>query len=182
MARERYPGERRGLSLFLEELRPAAAAQCGADSLLLHAIRRALRSGDLDHLRHARTIFNHLPREQRHELSAACVTPSDAARPPAHELLERYSHRDPAPFVSFERTGARSSSPSAEVSLTHELLPASAVRVMVSPGTLPSAAADDLRRIAGLIESDRRLLSERYWRELHRLSGEGAAHTPSSSS
>ena len=34
MARERYPGERRGLSLFLEELRPAAARVCGADSLL----------------------------------------------------------------------------------------------------------------------------------------------------
>ena len=34
---------------------------------------------------------------------------------------------------------------------------------MVSPGTLPSTAADDLRRIAGLIERDRRLLSERYW-------------------
>ena len=179
MARERYPGERRGLSLFLEELRPAAARVCGADSLLLHAIRRALRSCDLEHLRHARSIFNHLPRAQRRELSSACVAPTDAARPPAHELLERYSNREPAPFVSFESKGAPSPSRPTEVMLTHELLPASALRVMVSPGTLPSAAADDLRRIAGLIESDRRLLSERYWRD---LSAEGEAQTPSSSS
>ena len=179
MARERYPGERRGLSLFLEELRPAAAKLCGANSLLLHAIRRALRSCDLDHLRHARSIFNHLPREQRHELSSACVAPTDTAKPPAHELLERYSNREPAPFVSFESKGAPSPSRPTEVSLTHELLPASALRVMVSPGTLPSAAADDLRRIAGLIESDRRLLSERYWRD---LPADGEAQTPSSSS
>lgn len=178
MARERYPGERRGLSLFLEELRPAAASLCGPHALLLHAIRRALRSGDLDHLRHARAIFNHLPREQRHELSAACVAPADAGKPAAHELLERYSNREPATFVSFERRGPTSVPHPAEVSLTHELLPASTLRVMVSPGTLPSAAADDLRRIAGLIESDRRLLSERYWRD--RTDDE--AQAPSSSS
>jgi hypothetical protein len=182
MARERYPGERRGLSLFLEDLRPAVTRVCGPDSLLLHAIRRALRNGDLDHLRHARTIFNHLPREQRHLLSSACVTPADAVQPPAHELLERYSNREPAPFVSFESKGTSSPSRPTEVSLTHELLPASAVRVMVSPGTLPSAAADDLRRIAGLIESDRRLLSERYWRDRRDPAAEDGAQTPSSSS
>ena len=51
MAREHYPGERRGLSLFLEDLRPAVTRVCGPDSLLLHAIRRALRNGDLDHFR-----------------------------------------------------------------------------------------------------------------------------------
>ena len=64
-----------------------------------------LRSGDLDHLRHARTLFNHLPREQRRLLSAACVMPAAEPRPPAHELLERYSRREPEPFVSFERRG-----------------------------------------------------------------------------
>jgi hypothetical protein len=182
MARERYPGERRGLSLFLEDLRPAVAKLCGPDSLLLHAIRRALHSADLDHLRHARTIFNHLPREQRHELSAACVAKADPASPPAHELLERYSNREPVPFVSFERPGAPSPSRTTEVSLTHELLPASTVRVMVSPGTLPSTAADDLRRIAGLIESDRRLLSARYWQGRRDLADAAEAQTPSSSS
>lgn len=182
MAKERYPGERRGLSLFLEDLRPAVARVCGSDSLLLHAIRRALRSCDLDHLRHARTLFNHLPRAQRHELSSACVAPAEATSPPAHELLERYSNREPAPFVSFESKGAASVSRPTTVSLTHELLPASAVRVLVSPGTLPSAVADNLRRIAGLIESDRRLLSDRYWRDRLVLQGEDGAHAPSSSS
>ena len=182
MARERYPGERRGLSLFLEDLRPAVARHCGADSLLLHAIRRALRSGDLDHLRHARTLFNHLPREQRRALSAACVVPTEDHSPAAHELLERHSEREPAPFVLFESLGETRPPRPAAVSLTHELLPASAVRVLVSPGTLPSTAADDLRRIASLIERDRRLLSDRYWRGQREPSGDGALQTPSSSS
>lgn len=182
MAKERYPGERRGLSLFLEDLRPCAAGICGADSLLVHAIRRALHTGDLDHLRHARTLFNRLPREQRQALSAACVAPAAEPRPAAHELMERYSSREPAPFVSFERRGEPGAAARTEISLTHELLPASAVRVMVSPGTLPSAAASDLRRIAGLIERDRRLLSDRYWlaREVEPAGGSGQA--PKSSS
>jgi hypothetical protein len=165
MARERYPGERRGLSLFLEDLMPVAGRELGINSLLVHAIRRALRSGDLAHLRHARTLFNHLPRAQRHALSAAVVAGSSAAAPtPAVELLESYSRRDPAPFVSFESMGSHGGENPASVSLTHELLPPSPVRVMVSPGTLPRTVADSLRRIAGMIEQDRRLLSERYWR------------------
>lgn len=164
MARERYPGERRGLSLFLDDLRSCAADVCGPASLLVHAIRRALHTGDLDHLRHARTLFNHLPRDQRQALSAACVTPAVERRPRTHELLDRYSDREPEPFVSFERRGEGDEAACTEVTLTHELLPASGVRVMVRPGTLPSTAVSDLRRIAGLIESDRRLLSERYWR------------------
>ena len=81
MARERYPGERRGLSLFLEDLLPEALRACGRDAILPHAIRRALRTGDLDHLRHARTIFNHLPPEQRRRLSAACIAGGGSARP-----------------------------------------------------------------------------------------------------
>ena len=88
MARERYPGERRGLSLFLEDLLPEALRACGSHSILPHAIRRALRTGDLGHLRHARTIFNHLPREQRRRLSAACIVSAgtveqDSRRPVA---------------------------------------------------------------------------------------------------
>jgi hypothetical protein len=164
MARERYPGERRGLSLFLEDLRPAAARLCGTDSILVHAIRRALRSGDLG------------------QLSAACVTHRQEPRPAAHELLERYSHRAPKPFVSFESAGQAAPERPALVSLTHELLPASAVRVMVSPGTLPRVAADDLRRIADQIEGDRRLLSERYWRRRGDRRPDEPAQAPSSSS
>jgi hypothetical protein len=163
MATERYPGERRGLSLFLEDLLPAVEGVCGRHALLFHAIRRGLATGDLDHLRHARAIFNHLPREHRQLLAGAVVAGSRGVpEPPAHELLEAYSQRDPAPFVSFE-AGRRGDVP-ASVTLTHELLPPSPVRVMVSPGTLPRTAADSLRRIAVMIEEDRRLLSHRYWR------------------
>ncbi|MEK0083716.1 hypothetical protein [Benzoatithermus flavus] len=163
MARERYPGERRGLSLFLENLLPIAERVLGHDALLFHAIRRALHTGDLDHLRHARTLFNHLPREQRHALSAAVVASSNAlAAPPKDKLLASYARREPAPFVSFESPQRGHGPPS--VTLGHELLPPSPVRVIVTPGTLPRTAADSLRRIAGMIERDRRLLSERYWR------------------
>lgn len=103
MARERYPGERRGLSLFLEDLLPAVRRECGQDSILYHAIRRALTSGDLDHLRHARTIFNHLSREQRRALSAAIVARSHSVNPPrSQDLLEAYARRAPAPFAPRE--------------------------------------------------------------------------------
>ncbi|MDX6751495.1 hypothetical protein SH611_16940 [Geminicoccaceae bacterium 1502E] len=73
MERERYPGERSGLRLFLIELRPGVEHQLGADSLLLHAIRRALRIGGLAELRQARRLFNALPREQRQSLSLGVV-------------------------------------------------------------------------------------------------------------
>jgi len=104
-------------------------------------------------------------------------------RPPADELLERYSDREPEPFVSFERRGEADGTARTEVTLTHELLPASGVRVMVSPGTLPTTAAGDLRRIADMIENDRRLLSERYWRRGDEDRSRGpAGQAPNSSS
>ena len=164
MTKERYPGERRGLSLFLQDLLSPVERQCGQRSILLHAIRRALRSGDLHHLRHARKIFNHLSREQRGRLTAAIVAHGGSATPASHELLDAYSRRQPASFVSFESASDAPGEKPASATLTHELLPPSPVRVMVSPGTLPSTAANSLRHIAGMIESDRRLLSERYWR------------------
>ncbi|MFO1074848.1 MAG: hypothetical protein U1E17_19580 [Geminicoccaceae bacterium] len=164
MTRERYPGERRGLGSFLEDLQPEAERQLGGDTLLMHAIRRALRTRDLEHLRHARTLFNRLPREQRHELWNAVVAQSASGGPPKDELLERYAARPTAAFVSFEVTPGSGEPHDTVMALTHELLPSTALRVMVSPGTLPRTAADGLRRIAALIEQDRRLLSERHWR------------------
>ena len=169
MARERYPGERRGLTLFLEGLLPEAEAACGRDSLLFHAIRRALRTGDLDHLRHARKAFNHLPRELRQQLSGAVVARSRAsvADLPPEEVLatdaagERRAH----PFVTFEsKAGGKAAARPPRVAMTHELLPPQQLRVLVTPGTLPAEAASGLRQIADMIERDRRLLSERFWR------------------
>lgn len=163
MASEDFPGERQGLGLFLEDLRPAVAELLGEDTLLHHAIRRALRSGELEHLRHARTLLHNLPCDQRRELAKAASARSATSAPPRHELLERYGRRPPAGFVSFEVAPGSGEEDDTTVSLTHELLPHSALRVLVSPGTLPQTAADGLRRIAGMIERDRRLLSERHW-------------------
>jgi len=72
---ERYPGERLGLSLFLAELRPAVRRCCGESSMLSAAIRRALSDNDLARLRHARDLFNRLPRDTRQELSSSLVHP-----------------------------------------------------------------------------------------------------------
>lgn len=163
MASEDFPGERQGLCLFLEDLLPAVAELLGEGTLLHHAIRRALRSGGLEHLRHARTLLHNLPSEQRRELAAAISVRSGTSAPPRHELLERYGRRPPAGFVSFEVAPGSGEEDDTKVSLTHELLPHSALRVLVSPGTLPQTAADNLRRIAGMIERDRSLLSERHW-------------------
>lgn len=164
MQAERYPGERRGLSLFLEDLLPVAEAELGADSLLVHAARRALRAQSLRHLRHARQMFNHLPRETKQRLSAGLVAHASTAQE-RQELLEAYSHREPVPFVCFEAAGQRPDTPPAPLGLRHELLEPGQVRVMVEPGILPSAAARSLRGLADLIERDRRLLSARYWQD-----------------
>ena len=162
MASERYPGERRGLQLFLRDLAPAVEAQCGPESLLMQAIRRALRSSDLERLRHARQIFNHLPRDRRQRLSASLVR-RERPEPSRGDLLASYSRRDPAPVICFEarQPGARRGG--VKVDLRHELLDTADLTVLVRPGTLPTAAADELRRIAAMIDNDRRLLSDRFW-------------------
>jgi hypothetical protein len=163
MERERYPGERRGLALFLEDLLPVVERDLGRDSLLYHCARRALRGGSLRRLRHARQMFNNLPRETRRRLSVGLIARPGPA-PARQELLEAYSRREPTPFVCFQPgDGARPAGP-ASVDMRHELLEPSPVRVLVHPGTLPSAAAHSLREIATLIETDRRLLSARFWR------------------
>jgi hypothetical protein len=73
MRRERYPGERLGLRLFLGDLAPLVLVELGCDALLLHAIRRALRSNALDDLRRARRMFNLLPKETKRRLSLGIV-------------------------------------------------------------------------------------------------------------
>lgn len=183
MPNERYPGERRGLRLFLAELLPAverddATADGGADSILRHAVRRAVASGDLLHLRHARQVFNHLPRERRQSLSAAMLglerRPAAASvRAPAAAPGESPAPsdvREPAPVICLEALKAdegrpgEPAGPAVRVGLRHDPGPPPApVRVLVRPGTLPSEAADALRRVAAMIEADRRLLSARFW-------------------
>ena len=105
MPDERYPGERRRLRLFLEELLPAVERTTeahAAPSLLRQAIVRALRTGELLHLRHARQLFNHLPREHRQALSVSMLRPKVRPVPTRDELLDELSQRQPAPVVCLE--------------------------------------------------------------------------------
>lgn len=157
MQRERYPGEAAGLRNFLAGLLPVVERELGRDSLLLHAVRRALKSGTLADLRRARQMFNLLPRERKQSVSSALVAagkaPREQPRPPAH-----------GPWISFD--GGASGDPRLAPSIAlgePDRGPEHGLRVLVRPGTLPSVAAGTLRRIAQLIEGDRRLLSERFW-------------------
>jgi len=164
MDEERYPGERRGLRLFLEELLPVLDADGGSHTLLRHAIRRGLLTGGLQYFRHARCLFNHLPRAERHALSAAMLGPRARKVPRREEMLESLSRCEPTRVVSFETPREGEGTRPVKVELRHELgVAASPVQVMIEPGTLPSVAADSLRRIAAMIEGDRRLLSPRFW-------------------
>lgn len=164
MEQERYPGERRGLGLFLEDLEPVVERDLGRDSLLFHAIVQARRTSTLRALRHARRLFNALSRRQRQQLSEGIIAAPEP--PPARDaLLEDYGNRDPQPVVCFEAKSVGPRGCHHQMELRHELLEdILPVRVMIKPGTLPSAAAGCLRELAALIEKDRRLLSGRYWR------------------
>jgi hypothetical protein len=87
-----------------------------------------------------------------------------AARPTKGHLLERYTEREPEPFVRFDAyPAANSEDVGLSVELDHELIDDVPLRVLISPGTLPSSAAEALRQIAAWIERDRRLLSARHW-------------------
>lgn len=167
MLRERYPGEQRGLTLFLEELLPVVAAELGKAHLLHHAIRRALRLGTLQSLRHARQLFNNLPREQKQHLSQGLVGTSERI-PSTGDLLEAYAARAPEPYVCFDARLRSAEALPPVVRLRHELVDSADVRVMVRPGTLPSEAAEQLRTILATIERDRRLLSQRFWDDRQR--------------
>ncbi|MGH6912132.1 MAG: hypothetical protein ACREH3_00305 [Geminicoccales bacterium] len=160
---ERYVGERRALRHFLQELRPLVVAALGPDSVLRYRIERALQSGELAALRKAREIFHNQPEELKRRLMRG-IFEAPAQRPTKSGLLQRYTLREPEPFVRFDAYPAASSEEiGLSVELDHELAEDVPVRVLISPGTLPSSAAEALRQIAAWIERDRRLLSARHW-------------------
>jgi len=170
--RERYPGERQGLGLFLEELQPVVAALLGTESLLHHAIKKALASGRLSALRHARGLFNSLPREERQALQAGILAHHEPAAK-ATSAPGGLGERRPRAVVRIDCGHADGSQPESgpwgsrpappRIALGHELLDDVALSVLVRPGSLPSSVAARLREIADLLERDRRLLSARYW-------------------
>jgi len=160
---ERYVGERRALRHFLQELRPLVIAAMGEDSLLRVRIDRGLNSSDLDALRRAREMFHNQPEELKRRLMRG-IFEAPAARPTKGHLLERYTEREPEPFIRFDAyPAANSEDVGLSVELDHELIDDVPLRVLISPGTLPSSAAEALRQIAAWIERDRRLLSARHW-------------------
>ncbi len=168
MAEERYPGERRGLGLFLEELLPVVEGRGDGLALLRHAIRRALDTGELARLRHARQIFNFLPRAERQSLSSALL--GARARPPAPPQATPPARPEgeagaASPAVCFELVRESEARRPLTVGLREEPTTPAPVRVTIAPGTLPSVAADTLRRVAAMIEADRRLLSARFWEQ-----------------
>lgn len=145
---ERYPGEARGLALFLARIAPLVRRDLGEGSMLAKAVERALATRSLAHLRQARRLFNRLPRETRQQLVGEALARQDGDRAP----------RGCVAFVmSEERAGA-------EV-LFRDGQPEADLLLLVRPGVLPSAAAARLRELADAIERDRRLLSERFWLE-----------------
>jgi len=153
---ERYPGEARGLALFLARIAPLVRRDLGEGSMLAKAVERALSTHRLAHLRQARRLFNRLPRELRQRLVGEALAP-DGSRRAARGCV--------AFVMSEERTGA-------EV-LFRDGTPEADLLVLVRPGVLPSAAAARLRELADAIEQDRRLLSERFWLERAADAGEG---------
>ena len=160
---ERYVGERRALRHFLQELRPLVVAALGEDAVLRYRIDRGLQSGDLAALRQAREIFHNQPEDLKRRLMRG-IFEAPAARPSKSHLLERYTQREPEPFVRFDAYPAATTEDiGLSVELDHELSDDVPVRVLVSPGTLPGSAAQALRQIASWIERDRRLLSARHW-------------------
>jgi hypothetical protein len=165
---ERYVGERRALRHFLQELRPLVVAALGEDAVLRYRIDRGLGSGDLEALRKAREMFHNQPEDLKRRLMRG-IFEAPAARPSKSHLLERYTEREPEPFVRFDAyPAAASEDVGLSVELDHELCDDVPVRVLVSPGTLPSSAAEALRQIAAWIERDRRLLSARHWQGMAR--------------
>jgi hypothetical protein len=173
---ERYVGERRALRHFLQELRPLVVAALGDDALLRYRIDRGLHSGDLATLRQAREMFHNQPEDLKRRLMRGIFEAPPAAKPSKSHLLERYTEREPEPFVRFDAyPAATSEEVGLSVELDHELSDDVPVRVLVSPGTLPASAAAALRQIAAWIERDRRLLSARHWQEVARAQDPVAA-------
>ncbi len=155
---ERYPGERRVLALFLRDLQPAVARELGQRSLLYGAIQRALREPRLRYLRHARALFNHLPRPVRRRLSQHLLARRDrsepeesAPRPTDAPLRVRFEAQERQDGLAVRGLEPEQESDAPDI------------RVLIRADVLPGAAARRLRELAEWLEQDRRLLSRRFW-------------------
>lgn len=165
MEGERYVGERRALSHFLQELRPLVIAALGQDAVLTYRIQRALKSGDLHALRAARTVFHNQPEALKRQLMRGIFEAPSGRAKEEDRPLDHEGVTEPDPCVRFDAyPSARAEEMDLSVALDQDLSDEIPIRVRVSAGTLPSSAAGALREIAEWIERDRRLLSRRHWR------------------
>lgn len=180
MSGERYVGERSALWHFLSELRPLVVEALGEDALLCHHIDRALKTSDLETLRHARRVFHLHPDPLKRRLMRgifdSTATGGELPRMPRDELPPTpQTEGDPTSAVI--RFDAFPAAHEGDVALSVELdreLPGDApVKVTVKPGTLPRSAAETLRQVADWIEHDRRILSRQHWSE----AGDGSGKT-----
>jgi hypothetical protein len=176
MAGERYVGERRALRHFLTELRPLVTAALGENALLRYRIDRALRIGDLESLRAARETFHNQPDDLKRRLMRGIFEgPTDSRTEPGPRLAG-LRDKPRAPVVRFEAHPAqRPQDLDLKVEIEHQPRADAPVRVLITPGTLPSMAAHSLREIAKWIEQDRRLLSSRHWQDKAASIGEEVA-------
>ncbi|MDH3662693.1 MAG: hypothetical protein OEU92_22130 [Alphaproteobacteria bacterium] len=173
MSSERYVGERRALWHFLSELRPLIVETLGEDALLRHRIDRALKTGDLDMLRHARRIFHNHPDGLKRQLmrgifegtAAGGELPATLPDEPLPQPTGDGGRASPGSrVVRFDAFPAASEKDVAlSVELDNGKRDAAPVQVMIKPGTLPRSAAEALRQVADWIEHDRRMLSTQHW-------------------
>lgn len=173
MSSERYVGERRALWHFLSELQPLVNEALGEDSLLRHRIDRALKTGDLQMLRHARRVFHNHPDALKRKLmrgifentTAGAELPGVLPDEPQPRLTEPDTLvKNTAHVIRFDAfPAALDQDVALSVELDHGKPGAAPVQVTVEPGTLPRSAAEALRQIADWIEHDRRMLSSQHW-------------------
>ena len=160
---ERYPGEHDSLTRFLQGLEPAIRDQLGDNSMLEHAIKRALKQRRLAQLRHARDIFNLLPRDIRDTLSSQLIDKTEAL----DDLITDEDDDQGAAIIRFEastsNTGIQVSRHPVEEKNSDPV--PSDIAVDIQPGTLPTFAAAKLRLIAGSIEANKEILSDGHWQK-----------------
>ena len=137
MEAERYVGERRALRHSCRNCGRWSSRRSGADAVLRYRSTGA-RIGRSGGPAQAREIFHNQPEDLKRRLMRG-IFEAPAARPSKSHLLERYTQREPEPFVRFDAyPAATSEDVGLSVELDHELC-----------DDVPGAGAGQPRHAAG---------------------------------